>query len=641
MDNLKLETDKYGLVKTSDGRYVNPTYATPEALGAALKVQNPSADPNKINEAMGFGGYGVGYQADSGGRSYKLGPATDAQGNPIPENQRQRIPYTPEERAAIFGAKASPSLAGINITTSPTISSDTLSASASAYSLPQISQDTATDAGNAISGMAEGQNNTLAGIVGAEQQKATQQQAQVQAEKTKIGKLIDKLSYKGTAQVQEEAQAEIPEKAKALNDITNEYNSKALAYTRMEEAVWKESMLTDVQKQARLRVIGREKNSELADLAIRQSVAQNNLSVAQSIVDRKIDLIYGDVKDLIQYQTSFYNDIKGDLTKTEDRIWNATITENQRAYESGTAKLKALEDMKVQILSNIYADNTLPAMSKSQLAQAVQSANTREEALSAAGQYAGDVLERRLKTAQVQKAEQEARDVMNTGNAASGEYASVINNAANLLGAEKAKQSRKDIANAIANKDYTTAFATIANNVEQNLTGEPKTKFANARTDYAVMAGMRDAVQEYADGGGDMGLLVGKEEEIKRKLGIDSGKASELAVQLWREFQTYRSNMTGAAFSAQESRDYASVNPTLGKSLDLNLSVIDGSLNQLENRILGTIETRVPGAKKIYGLVTGTPSTEIDPATAPIGFIVDFDGVKYRKVGQDAYEEIK
>ena len=153
--------------------------------------------------------------------------------------------------------------------------------------------------------------------------------------------------------------------------------------------------------------------------------------------------------------------------------------------------------------------------------------------------------------------------------------------------------------------DYVGAYAVMANSVGETLTGTNKTKFEDARTDIGVLNGMREAIQSYADAGGDMGYLTGKEEEIKRKLGIDSGKASALAVQLWREFQTYRNNMTGAAFTAKESADYAAVNPTLGKSLDLNLSVIDGALAQLENRFTSTINARIPGAENIYGKISG------------------------------------
>jgi len=66
--------------------------------------------------------------------------------------------------------------------------------------------------------------------------------------------------------------------------------------------------------------------------------------------------------------------------------------------------------------------------------------------------------------------------------------------------------------------------------------------------------------------------------------------------------------MTGAAFTPAESREYESVNPTLGKTLNLNLAVIEGALAQLENRITGTVESKVPGANKIYDKITGTGS---------------------------------
>lgn len=181
-----------------------------------------------------------------------------------------------------------------------------------------------------------------------------------------------------------------------------------------------------------------------------------------------------------------------------------------------------------------------------------------------------------------------------------GKYGSLVNVAAGLVGAERGKTSKATISTALGEGDYVTAWAGIANNVEESLTGESKTRFSSQRTDYKALSGLKSAIQAYAAGGGNMGLLRGTEEDIKRKLGIDSGKASALAVQLWREFQTYRVNMTGAAFSQAESRDYASVNPTLGKSLDLNMSVIDGSLNQLENRILSTVETRVPHSTELY-----------------------------------------
>lgn len=200
-----------------------------------------------------------------------------------------------------------------------------------------------------------------------------------------------------------------------------------------------------------------------------------------------------------------------------------------------------------------------------------------------------------------------------------GEFAGTIDLVANMESSVFGKKNvKQQLANLLANKDYTTAYSQIANSVENGLVGESKQKFVNARTDYNVMEGMKEAIKAYAQGGGDMGLLKGTEEEIKRKLGIDSGKASTLAVQLWREFQVYRNNMTGAAFGAAESRDYASVNPSLGKSLNLNLAVIEGAQNQLKNRITSTINERVPSAQKILKLAEGDTSSD-NGADTPSG----------------------
>lgn len=209
--------------------------------------------------------------------------------------------------------------------------------------------------------------------------------------------------------------------------------------------------------------------------------------------------------------------------------------------------------------------------------------------------------------------------------ALNGEYAGVINTAASIVGAEKGARSKQDIAAAIGSNDFGTAYALIANNVEDSLTGTSKSRFADARTDYQVMSGMRDAIAEYAAGGGDMGLLKGTAESISKKLGqlTTDPEFSTLATQLEREFQTYRNIMTGAAFTPAESREYEAVNPRANASLELNLATIDGALNQLENRVVSTINTRVPGAERIYQQVSGGATSGQDTVT-----VISPDGIE-------------
>lgn len=328
--------------------------------------------------------------------------------------------------------------------------------------------------------------------------------------------------------------------------------------------------------------INRENASYQADQAIKLSALGRNYDRAKSFIDAKIDAETEGMKAQLEARKFTYENTKDDFTKAEQRKIEADLRNEQRAYDETKANKLATNNIALKYLEEGGDPNT---------AQKIANATDIGEAFSLTGGIIGaKAVAERIKL----QAEAQAKAPI------TGEWASVINGAVGLVANTKKDTVKNNIANAIANEDYQTAYSEIANAVEDGLTGSTKTKFADARTDIGVLNGMRQAIKDYADDGGDMNLLKGTEEQIKRNLGIDSGKATTLAVQLWREFQTYRSNMTGAAFSAQESRDYASVNPTLGKSLDLNLNVIDGAINQLQNRVSATVNTRLPQAKGIY-----------------------------------------
>lgn len=164
----------------------------------------------------------------------------------------------------------------------------------------------------------------------------------------------------------------------------------------------------------------------------------------------------------------------------------------------------------------------------------------------------------------------------------------------------------------IKNQDWAGAYNQVANTVENSLTGTTKTRYADARIDYEVMSGLKNAVQQFADAGGDTGLLTGTAEQITRKLGrVKDPALTALAVELQREFQAYRNTMTGAAFTPKESREYDSVNPSSGKSINLNVSVIDGAMNQLKNRVDSTIKAKVPQASSLLQVNNSLNQTSV------------------------------
>jgi hypothetical protein len=220
-------------------------------------------------------------------------------------------------------------------------------------------------------------------------------------------------------------------------------------------------------------------------------------------------------------------------------------------------------------------------------------------------QNAADEADRAMRQAQfdeTMKWNREKERVGVDGITVPDEWSGTVGTTLSMVPATKAKEIKATLTTALTNRDWTTAYATMANAVEQGLTGADRTQFASARTDIGVMSGMRDAIQKYAASGGDMGLLTGTVANIEAKLGQSTGNKEKdaLRVQLLREFQQYRVNITGAAFSPAESREYAAVNPRLNASLDLNLNTIDGALAQLENRVTSAINARVPGASTVY-----------------------------------------
>lgn len=333
----------------------------------------------------------------------------------------------------------------------------------------------------------------------------------------------------------------------------------------------------------RLNMLSANINSKAAVL----QALQGNFNEARSFVNQAVEDATADTKFKVDTITAFYNINQDAIGRLDTKYQNALSSYMDLAkteYETQRTNAQSAGEAMLRYNS---------------LGAGISVTDSPEVVAQKAAAVGGD-----LAVYAEQQRIQDKYSATKSGGATTvppTEYSSLVSTVGNLYTtAVRGESVKNSLSAALSSGDYVGAYAQVANAVEESLKGTAGTTFADSRTDYGVMQGLRSAVEDYANGGGDMGLLTGTEEDIKRKLGIDSGKASALAVQLWREFQTYRLNMTGAAFGASESRDYAAVNPTLGKSLNLNLSVIDGALNQLENRITSTINARVPGSSKIY-----------------------------------------
>lgn len=177
-----------------------------------------------------------------------------------------------------------------------------------------------------------------------------------------------------------------------------------------------------------------------------------------------------------------------------------------------------------------------------------------------------------------------------------GQFAQTIDAAAALSGSVYAQKAAKEnLQSAIAAGDYRSAYVHVTQAVANGLQGANRTKFEDATIDQSLMKELRDRIQSYADAHGDMNIFKGTADDIGKRIGVlaNDPKYAALATELDRSFQQYRQNMTGAAFGANESADYAKVVPTKGKSIDLNLATLNGALNYADDFVKSTIKSKI------------------------------------------------
>lgn len=429
-----------------------------------------------------------------------------------------------------------------------------------------------------------------------EQAKMAEKEKAVEASKKDVKGIFSRLAGIRTEKANALEDAGVNDLKAELDGIVSQMEAKDLATRRQTERIIAENPegMFGQGAKGEIQRLERENAREQADLAIVLMAKNRQYDTAYSIINDKAEAMTEDLKIQLDASKFFYEENKESLTTAEQRQYDLMLQEDERAYTDKKDLVKQIGEIQLEA-----AKNGAP----SSVVSAIGSAGDITGAISAGGSYIG-MYEREIRQLQAEK----LRTEINANAPLTGEFAGVINGAAGLVAGTKKDITKTNIANALAGQDYATAYAHVANAVEDSLTGSNKTKFADTRTDIGVMTGLRNAIQEYTDAGGDLGYLKGSADKIAKNFGQlkTDPRFASLAIQLEREFQTYRLNMTGAAFSPEESREYAAVNPRGNASLDLNLATIDGALAQMENRVVSTVNARLPEAQKIYDMAQPT-----------------------------------
>lgn len=482
-------------------------------------------------------------------------------------------------------------------TTPPTIAVDDLSTTSQNLKLPNQKQPDFSDVENLIASLSSAQTNR------------PELQEQKEERDDSLKSYVDELlgSSKIASTIDRTAQNEAQKK---VNQYTSMLEQEDLSTRRAIENLQKNNPqgLFGGALEQEVNRLNRESLSRKADIAILQTAANRDYATAADIADSQLKIKTDESRAKAEALRFFYEQNKDDFDKNEQRAYNEVVRKAEQEYEEEQSQQKSIQNIKLEAVKNGAPLSVISSLS---------GAKTVDDALRLSGRYlvtpSTDVV--KLDNGNTVVVDSRTGKIVNNlgGSSTSGgsispqdalQYDSLVTTVSNLEPTVAGKEAVSlQLQGLLARQDYTSAYNQVANTVAGSLTGETKTRFENARIDREVLSGLRGAIESFELAGGDTNLLKGSAEEINRKLGrVTDPALASLAVQLQREFQTYRNTMTGAAFGPKESREYASVNPTAKKNLDLNLAVIDGAINQLDNRVDGTIRAKVPQATDIKKL---------------------------------------
>ena len=145
--------------------------------------------------------------------------------------------------------------------------------------------------------------------------------------------------------------------------------------------------------------------------------------------------------------------------------------------------------------------------------------------------------------------------------------------------------------------DYVSLLNRVEQNSKKQLTAADQTIVEGEQKSLPYLSNLSAKLKEYQAANGDLGIVSGTEQDIAAKFGQlakSNPQYAALASELQIMFQAYRKEMTGAAFSAAESREYGAVVPTANKSLNLNMALLEGLKNSKEAGIDGAYSSLLP-----------------------------------------------
>lgn len=230
--------------------------------------------------------------------------------------------------------------------------------------------------------------------------------ADAKQSKTDIGILNSQIANQGNRQNELYQQGGVDVAKQQVDEYTSQIEAEQLATRRQIEDLQKNNPqgLFGGALQDEVNRITRESTSKQADLAILQNASLRRYDTASAIAERKLQAELEPMKAKLDTLKFFYGENKDDLTTAQKNQLDAKIKAEDRIYNQTLAAETKLSDTKLSMIKSANEQNAPESVKI-----AIQNAKTAVDAVNAAGQYAGNILDTKLKLAQIAKINTEAR----------------------------------------------------------------------------------------------------------------------------------------------------------------------------------------------------------------------------------------
>jgi hypothetical protein len=372
--------------------------------------------------------------------------------------------------------------------------------------------------------------------------------------------------------------------------------------------------------------IERESLIRQTNKAILLNAANRNFEALKEAADSALALKLEPLKLKLENTKLFYQENKDIFNKADDRAYQEKIKEQDREYK----KVEAIETQITDLKKNVaqYAGSNAQTI-LSQLAKIDTSKpDAVDKALKIAGEYGGDVLDRRIKSLQANKliadiaktrSETIGGQSINVSSVQSSPYKPALDV---ILGSTKfTKDQKASFVNAVNNGQ--DPFAVIKNQAISILGTEGKEvrNLEQAKAQIDVIDGL---LKDYYSKGGKTNVFRGSYEKTLNKLGtLEDPELVSIGVNVASALQTYRNAVSGTAYSVKEGQEIESVFPGIKNSKGLNDAIIKGRKQSFDTNIDAAYKSALGDTyddlKRVQVDPLGVTTTKKSAANDPLG----------------------